>query len=182
VSTRTSLAADLVDVQTSSDPTSFEGFFRREYAVVTRIAYGVVRDHHRAEDVAQDVFIAAERRFAGRYDSRDATGWVRIAASHLGLNAIRGERRRIARETKERQPSFLAGPEEHLLAEEREAEVRAALASLPRHAATVLVLHHSGLSYAEVAEAMGVRVSQIGTMLRRAEAKLRKEIERAPRF
>ena len=45
----------------------------------------------------------------------------------------------------------------------------------------MLVLRHSGLSYAEVAEAMGVKVGQVGTMLRRAEASLRKEIEHAPR-
>ena len=163
------------------DPTSFEAFFRREYAVVARIAYATVRDHHHAEDVAQDVFISAERRFAGRYGSQDATGWVRIAASHLGLNAIRGERRRFARETLERRTSSAPGPEEHVIAEERDEQVRASLARLPRHAATVLVLRHSGLSYAEVAEAMGVRVGQVGTMLRRAEAKLRKEIERATR-
>lgn len=161
--------------------TSFESFFRREYAVVTRIAYGVVRDRHRAEDVAQDVFISAERRFAGRYDSKDASGWVRIAASHLGLNAIRGERRRFARETRLRPPSPWSGPEERVLAGEEEEQVRAALAKLPRHAATVLVLRHSGLSYAEVAQAMDVRVGQVGTMLRRAEAKLRREIERASR-
>jgi RNA polymerase sigma-70 factor (ECF subfamily) len=43
----------------------------------------------------------------------------------------------------------------------------------------VLLLRHSGLSYAEVAEAMGVGISQVGTMLRRGEAALRKEIERA---
>jgi RNA polymerase sigma-70 factor (ECF subfamily) len=45
----------------------------------------------------------------------------------------------------------------------------------------VLVLRHSGLSYAEVADAMGVGIGQVGTMLRRAEAALRKEIERATR-
>jgi DNA-directed RNA polymerase specialized sigma24 family protein len=59
--------------------------------------------------------------------------------------------------------------------------VRVALARLPRHAASVLVLRHSGLSYAEVAEAMGVKVGQVGTMLRRAEAALRKELNRATR-
>jgi RNA polymerase sigma-70 factor (ECF subfamily) len=45
----------------------------------------------------------------------------------------------------------------------------------------VLVLRHSGLSYAEVAEAMDVSAGQVGTMLRRAEAALRKEVEHATR-
>jgi RNA polymerase sigma-70 factor (ECF subfamily) len=43
------------------------------------------------------------------------------------------------------------------------------------------MLRHSGLSYAEIAEAMEVRVGQIGTMLRRAELKFRKEVDRATR-
>jgi RNA polymerase sigma-70 factor (ECF subfamily) len=42
----------------------------------------------------------------------------------------------------------------------------------------VLVLRYSGLSYVEIAEAMGVKTTHIGTMLRRAERALRKEVER----
>ena len=43
-----------------------------------------------------------------------------------------------------------------MLAAESRAEVRRALQRLPRRSAAVLVLRHSGLSYAEVAEAMNV--------------------------
>jgi RNA polymerase sigma-70 factor (ECF subfamily) len=56
--------------------------------------------------------------------------------------------------------------------------VRAALARLAPKPAAVLVLRASGLSYAEVAEALGVGTGQIGTLLRRAEAALRKEVTR----
>jgi len=40
----------------------------------------------------------------------------------------------------------------------------------------VLALRYSGLSYAEVAEAMGIVVGQVGTVLRRAEARLKREV------
>ncbi len=59
--------------------------------------------------------------------------------------------------------------------------MRTALARIPKHAATVLVLRHSGLSYAEIAEAMEVPIGQIGTMLRRAEARFRKEVDHETR-
>ena len=49
----------------------------------------------------------------------------------------------------------------------------------PARSAAVLALRYSGLSYAEVAAALGVGVGQVGTMLRRAEAALRKEITNA---
>jgi len=52
--------------------------------------------------------------------------------------------------------------------------VRAALARLAPKPAAVLVLRAGGLSYAEVAQALGVGTGQIGTLLRRAEAALRK--------
>ena len=56
--------------------------------------------------------------------------------------------------------------------------VRAALARLAPKPGAVLVLRASGLSYAEVAQALGVGTGQIGTLLRRAEAALRKEVNR----
>ena len=179
--TQPDLVRDLRNAKQSNDQSGFESFFRREYPTVTRIAYGVVRDRHLAEDVAQDVFVAAQPKFVGQYDTSAAAGWVRIAASHLGLNAIRGERRRADRQRRERTSTSSPDPEEMLLAAERDSEVRVALSRLPRHAATVLVLRHSGLTYAEVAQVLDVNVSQVGTMLRRAETKLRKEIERASR-
>jgi RNA polymerase sigma factor (sigma-70 family) len=160
----------------------FERFFRAQYPVVVRIAGGVVRDPHLAEDVAQDAMIAARRRFPDPDGSDHAVAWVRTAAAHLALNAVRGRRRREERHRRVGPDRTAAGPEEILLGREAGAEVREALGRLPLRSAMVLVLRHSGLSYAEVGEAMGVGVGAVGTMLRRAEAALRKEVEEhAPR-
>jgi RNA polymerase sigma-70 factor (ECF subfamily) len=57
--------------------------------------------------------------------------------------------------------------------------VRQAMRRLPTRSASVLALRYSGLSYAEVAGAMGVSVGQVGTLLRRAEARLRTEVTNA---
>ena len=160
---------------------AFERFFRENYPAVVRIAYGVVGDSQAAQDVAQDVFIAALRRFPQPDTVDYAPGWVRAAAAHAGLNAIRGERRRHRRQQLSGIDVAPAGPEETALDRESQAEVRQALARLPRHAATVLLLRHSGLSYAEVAEAMNAKVGHVGTMLRRAESALRKELNDATR-
>jgi DNA-directed RNA polymerase specialized sigma24 family protein len=56
----------MTDVRSSPPQTSFpafERFFREQYPVVVRIAFGVLGDAQAAQDVAQDVFIAALRRF-----------------------------------------------------------------------------------------------------------------------
>lgn len=154
----------------------FEGFFRAQYPVVVRIAGSVVLDCHLAEDVAQDVMIAARRRFLDLVESDHAVAWVRTAAAHLALNAVRNRRRRDERHHRVQPDDLSPGPEEIFLEREAGAELRAALGRLPLRSSTVLVLRHSGLSYSEVAEAMGVRVGAVGTMLRRAEAALRKEV------
>lgn len=160
----------------------FEGFFRAHYAGVVGIAHGVLGDRHAAQDVAQEVFIAAQRRFpeAGAAASH-AAAWVRVAAVHTALNMVRSGRRRDRRQLRAGAPGAAAGPEEIVLDRAARAEVRAALARLPRRSSTVLLLRHSGLSYAEVADAMGVGIGQVGTMLRRAEASLRKEMDHGAR-
>jgi RNA polymerase sigma factor (sigma-70 family) len=165
-----------------ASPPSFEQFFREQYPAVVRIAFGVVGDAQAAQDVAQDVFISAFQRFPDPGAAEHASAWVRVAAAHTALNAIRGERRRDRRQQLSAAVVPPMGPEETVLDRESVAEVRRALSRLSRRAATVLVLRHNGLSYAEVAEAMNVKVGHVGTMLRRAESALRKELQNASRL
>jgi RNA polymerase sigma-70 factor (ECF subfamily) len=43
-------------------------------------------------------------------------------------------------------------------------------------------MRHGGMSYLEIAEALGVKVGNVGTVLRRAESALRKEMDRETYF
>jgi RNA polymerase sigma factor (sigma-70 family) len=70
-------------------------------------------------------------------------------------------------------------PERLVEEAERRREVRQALGRLSERSAAILVLRYSGLSYAEVATALRMKVGNVGTMLRRAEEALRKEVNRA---
>ncbi len=154
----------------------FECFFRDHYRTVVRLAYGVVGDSQGAQDVAQDVFLAAYRRFPGDYEQ--AAGWVRVAAVHTALNVLRGERRRDRRQLLMQVVSSLPSAEDTVIDRESRAEVRRVLRRLPRRSAAVLVMRHGGMSYVEIAEALGVNVGNVGTLLRRAESALRKEMDR----
>jgi RNA polymerase sigma-70 factor (ECF subfamily) len=155
---------------------AFESFFRTHYRAVVRLAQGVVGDSQRAQDVAQEVFLAAYRRFPGDYD--EAAGWVRVAAVHTALNLLRGERRRDRRQLLVHAVTPLPSPEDTVIEREARADVRRVLARLPRRTAAVLVMRHGGMSYVEIAEALGVKVGHVGTLLRRAETALRKEMDR----
>jgi RNA polymerase sigma factor (sigma-70 family) len=157
----------------------FEAFFRDHYRIVVRLAQSVVGDFQRAQDVAQEVFLSAYRRFPGDYEQ--AAGWVRVAAVHTALNVLRAERRRDKRQLLVQGVGSLPSAEETVINREARAEVRRVLARLPRRSAAVLVMRHGGMSYAEIAEALGVKVGHVGTLLRRAESALRKEMDRETR-
>ena len=157
-------------------PTSFDRLFDEEYARVAAIARRVLGDPVAAEDVAQEVFLDLHRRF-GDNPGAKAPAWARTAAAHTALNMIRTNRRRAVREERfAAEPSLANDPEASVEAAETTRAVRAALARIPRRQAMVLALRYSGLSYAEIASSLGIGVNAVGTRLRRAEARLRKEV------
>ena len=160
------------------DDESFEALFTAEYARVARIANRVLADPHEAEDVAQEVFIDFHRLHSA--SAQYAPAWLHRAAAHAALNRLRGARRRQRREIAQAagESDRTADPQKLLEVNEDRRQMRQALARLAPRPAAVLVLRASGLSYAEVAQALGVGIGQVGTLLRRAEAALRKEVTR----
>lgn len=158
---------------------SFEAFYRAHYQPVVRLAQSVLGDFHAAQDVAQEVFLAAHRRFSGDVDQ--APGWVRVAAVHTALNVLRAARRRDRRHHLFSASDPAQGPEDVIVEQETRAELRRALSRLPNRSATVLVLRHGGMRYVDIADALDINVGQVGTLIRRAEAALSKEMNRGSR-
>lgn len=158
-------------------PAAFEALFRKEYARVVAIAHRIVRDGDEAEDVAQDVFVSFYKRHPA--DAGYAPAWLHAAAAHTALNAIRSRSRRAKREEAHgRDADRAVDPGTSAETAETRAEVRAALARIDERSASLLALRYSGLSYDEIAAALGLRKSSIGTFLARAEDAFRKEVTR----
>jgi RNA polymerase sigma factor (sigma-70 family) len=158
-------------------PASFERLFRAEFARVVGIAHRVLGDQAEAEDVAQDVFLSFYR--AHPAEAAYAASWLHAAAAHAALNALRGRQRRTRREATEAvAPDAVASddPVAQVTAAETRDEVRAVLARLPERSAALLALRYAGLSYTEIATALDVRASSVGTLLRRAEDAFRREL------
>jgi RNA polymerase sigma-70 factor (ECF subfamily) len=165
-------------IRLRADDEAFEALFTAEYARVAGIANRVLADSHEAEDVAQEVFIDYHRLHSA--SAQYAPAWLHRAAAHTALNRLRGARRRQRREIAQAtdESSQTLDPQKMLEVNEDRRQIRQALSRLAPKPAAVLVLRASGLSYAEVGQALGVGTGQVGTLLRRAEAALRKEVSR----
>ena len=158
--------------ETRSDP-AFETIFRDHWARVYGVLYRLVGDRLEAEDLALEAFWRLYSRQPSRNGKQGPAGWLYRVATNLGLNALRARNRRRRYEeqagmlalesTAAADPAFEAER-----AEERH-QVRRALARMKSRSARLLILRHSGLSYAELASTFGLAPASIGALLARAE-------------
>lgn len=140
-----------------SDPTgvvaaeTFEEFYRKEYLSVVGLAFALSGSRWVAEELAQEAFIAAHRRWdriAG-YDQPGA--WVRRVVTNLAVSSIR---RRVV----EAKALVRLGHGERDPVPERptgDVEFWEAVRSLPRRQSQVVALHYlEDLPVADIAEVL----------------------------
>jgi RNA polymerase sigma factor (sigma-70 family) len=122
-----------------------------------------------AEDLTQETFGKLyERQLAGENDELlNPQAWLLTVASNLAYNHFRTEGRRDAREASTEVPSRGADIDDVL-------DVRRVLSELDQRDRMVLMLRHAGFSYADVAEAVGIAPTSVGTILARAQRRFRK--------
>jgi RNA polymerase sigma-70 factor, ECF subfamily len=81
--------AELVRSTVAGDKQAFAELVRRHEKSMHALAYGVLRDHHAAEDVVQEAFVAAYQALPGLRRGDAFGGWVativRRQAQHTGL-------------------------------------------------------------------------------------------------
>ncbi|MCA1666423.1 MAG: sigma-70 family RNA polymerase sigma factor [Thermomicrobia bacterium] len=158
--------------------TVFQRYYRRVFAILTRIV-----GPDEADDLAQETFLRFhDRPPLRRTDDDDAVGaWLYRVATNLGFNAIRGHKRRAAREERVTRAELPLqrplDPEYEAVRREERALVQSVLVAMPERARAVLTLRQAGCSYAEIAAAVGIAPGSVGTTLVRAEALFRQRYE-----
>ena len=149
----------------------FEVAFEAHWSQVCRTLRQLVGDPGEAEDLALEVFYRLHRH--PPREPRTLSAWLYRTATNVGLNALRARERRRRYEERagalELQRANSPDPAAEVERNEERRRVRQVLAQMKPRAARVLALRHSGLSYAEVAAALNVASSSVGTLLARAE-------------
>jgi len=118
----------------------FEERLRDSSGLAFGIAYGVLRSREDAEEVAQDAFARAFRRFTQLRDRDRFRAWLTRMTWRLAIDRWRADRRRIAREQAVVAEPITASTEDVALARERSATVWRAIDGLPEKLRLVIVL------------------------------------------
>ncbi len=157
---------------------TFEAAFHRHYSRVYAIALRIAASDTEAEELTQETFLRLCTAAVLHRPEEEVGAWLARVVTNLALNAARGNRReqdRMARAGDIEVPDIeqraaAADPALVVARREERDRVRAVLGQLSARARACLVLRHSGLSYAEIAEALGIAPGSVGTTLVRAEA------------
>jgi len=159
------------------DERAFEELFARHYASVYGVVMRIVASAEEAEEVTQDTFLKLYHRPIADGDDTNVRGWLFRVATNAAFNTVRSRKRRSSwlRRFAGRADRYADDdPLDHVARRDEASIVREHLARLPERQRTALVLRASGMSYAEVASAIGVSASSVGTILSRAERAFRK--------
>jgi RNA polymerase sigma factor (sigma-70 family) len=151
----------------------FEAIFREHYGRIVRVIRRVLQRDSEAEEVCAEVFLRLYRTGPGAAADGLVGAWLYRTATRASIDVLRANRRRgteIEDDGAMQSEDPAEGPLTLLLRQERIAAVRDVLAKLKVDKAQLLLLHHSGLTYQEIAQAMQVKVNSVGTKLARAEA------------
>ena len=163
----------------AGDQAAYGQLVERYQRLVVSVAYHQGLELVDAEDVAQETFVKAWLALP-RY--RELLGSWRAWLCRIAVNAARDalRRRRSVEDLDERLPDDASGPAEQADVEAQRAAVRRALAQVPAASRTVLVLReYEGLSYAEIAVALGIPIGTVMSRLNYARGHLRELLVRA---
>ncbi|MFO1451933.1 MAG: RNA polymerase sigma factor [Opitutaceae bacterium] len=177
-------AALMRRIQTSDEP-AFARLMQRWERPVKAVIARIVLNTSEAEDLAQETFVRLWQH-RDRFDpSKAVKPWILGIAVNLARNRLRWWRRRpsIALDDWTETPEAGSAPashgSRHLEQAEQSRAVRDALAALPPDFREVLVLfEYEGLSYADIALALGITPKTVENRLARARARLRPVLER----
>lgn len=149
---------------------SFESFYRRERSGMVGLAFVLSGSRLAAEDLAQEAFIAAYRRWDEVGCLDQPAGWVRKVVANNSFSLLR----RVKAEARALTRSAVGGrwapiPELPPASVELWSEVR----NLPRRQTQTVALYYiAGLTMPEVADVLGISKETVNTHLRRARSTL----------
>jgi RNA polymerase sigma factor (sigma-70 family) len=178
----------LVAAVRAGDDRAFELLFARYHGRIESYVRGMVRDHGRAEDVTQEVFIAALRRMRETEREINFKPWIYEIAKNACIDAFRRSRNTheisfdaedgLAPADHGRLAASGSGPDALVDTKLAIDDLCGAFGGLSQTHHDILVMREfDGLSYREIGERMGMSRAGVESTLFRARRRLGEEYE-----
>lgn len=155
-------------------------------AKVFRLAYRLTGNKFDAEDLTQEVFVRVFKSLAN-FKPGTLDGWLHRITTNLFLDQTRRKQRirfdALSEDATARLAGNDPGPERTFEFNNLDLDIAAALEALPPDfRAAVVLCDMEGLSYDEVAHALGIKLGTVRSRIHRGRAMLRESLaDRAPR-
>lgn len=173
---------ELIQQSRQGDLGAFNQLVTLYQGPVYNLALRMLGNSATAEDVAQEVFLAAYRALP-RYREGSFRAWLFAITANASRDALRKRKRRpeVSLDDSPGGPdlhvSSEPSPEEYTLSRETQREVQQALSRLTDdHRTTILLVDLQGLDYQEAATALGVSLGTLKSRLSRARAQLKEHL------
>jgi RNA polymerase sigma-70 factor (ECF subfamily) len=168
----------------------FHRLFMRYRGPLAHYLFRFTGDRAVAEELVQETFLRLCRG-ARTYEPRTAfRTWLYQIATNVARNEVRKREysvrkedlaewatRKQGRADNGRSPPHAGSPESMAVAKQMEEIVQRTLVGMPeKQRAALLLSRHHGLSYQEIAEAMGLRVGAVKSLIHRATETLRRHL------
>jgi RNA polymerase sigma-70 factor (ECF subfamily) len=172
--------AELIQAAGQGDAAAFEALVRRHQRGIVQFAHTFLGtpDRNTAEDVAQEVFLAAWRAAPRFRAHAQVSTWLYRIAANACTDHRRRQRLRLvtsldSRITPDHAISVTKNYAEETYATKSAEQVRAAIAALPDNQRLALILrHYQGLSYTEISDVLETSLSAVESLLFRARRSL----------
>jgi RNA polymerase sigma-70 factor (ECF subfamily) len=169
------------------DEAAFKTIVEQWQDMVYNTVLGIVQNETEAEDLTQDVFIKVFENISSFKGESKFSTWLYRIATTTALDHLRSKKRKkrfgfmqslFGNNQEEKQLPDFHHPGVKLDNKERSAVLFKAIAKLPANQKTAFTLHKlEGLSYREISEVLNTTVSAVESLMSRANANLRKNLE-----
>ncbi len=154
------------------DQVAFESLVRPLVGQAHRLAYGMLRDHHAAEDAVQEATLRAWRRFHQFREGSTIRPWYLAIVANECRSLLRHRWRRVL--TMEELPEAGAATEETTVSS---LDLERALARLTfEHRVVLCLFYFLDLPQEEIAHTLGIRVGTVKSRVNRAIRSLRRHL------
>jgi RNA polymerase sigma-70 factor, ECF subfamily len=168
---------ELVERTKGGDLRSYEELVRRYERLVGRVIYPYAGRDAAVEDLVQETFLRAYDRLSTFNPEYRFKTWLLAIANNLGIDTLR-RRRDVVEFNPELHAPLARGPEAAAAEAELARSVQDAVMTLPETYSVPLVLRYAeSLTYAEIAEILGISIPALKSRLFRARNMLAERLE-----